>query len=240
MWQPVHTYSFLRHTLNIAGTVGSQQANLCAGKGDLFGSDMKLQDPISISGGDVRSLAYCELLCISTQGLAECLQPYPAFTDTFLQEFPNDLTYNLREGHEDFEVCWVVVCKDYAMIWATGWVGGQDEWMEGPTDNSLTDVKDPRRRTECCCIFCSFQDLPLTKSILFAQVNGKNRFLIKLIEPKIQTSKFCSSLTLCFEKEGPKRFGFCRLGKGFRTCKRPFLRLFSPNLTQPFSEHVDN
>ena len=52
----------------------------------------------------MRSLAYCELLCINTQGLVECLQPYPEFSEKFLGEFPNDLTYNLREGHEDIEV----------------------------------------------------------------------------------------------------------------------------------------
>lgn len=75
-----------------------------AGKGDLFGSDIKFEDPVSISGCDVRSLAYCELLCINTQGLVECLQPYPEFTEKFLEEFPNDLTYNLREGHEDIQV----------------------------------------------------------------------------------------------------------------------------------------
>ncbi|XP_076458511.1 LOW QUALITY PROTEIN: voltage-gated delayed rectifier potassium channel KCNH8-like [Babylonia areolata] len=80
-----------------------EQVVAILGKGDLFGSDIKFEDPVSISGGDVRSLAYCELLCINTQGLVECLQPYPEFSEKFLSEFPNDLTYNLREGHEDIE-----------------------------------------------------------------------------------------------------------------------------------------
>ncbi|XP_076453438.1 voltage-gated delayed rectifier potassium channel KCNH8-like isoform X2 [Babylonia areolata] len=80
-----------------------EQVVAILGKGDLFGSDIKFEDPVTISGGDVRSLAYCELLCINTQGLTECLQPYPDFSEKFLKEFPNDLTYNLREGHEDIE-----------------------------------------------------------------------------------------------------------------------------------------
>ncbi|KAL8577641.1 hypothetical protein ACOMHN_020250 [Nucella lapillus] len=80
-----------------------EQVVAILGKGDLFGSDIKFEDPVTISGGDVRSLAYCELLCVNTQGLTECLQPYPDFSEKFLKEFPNDLTYNLREGHEDIE-----------------------------------------------------------------------------------------------------------------------------------------
>lgn len=70
----------------------------------MFGTDIMFDNPISISGCDVRSLAFCELLCINTQGLVECLQPYPVFSEKFQKEFPNDLTYNLREGHEDIHV----------------------------------------------------------------------------------------------------------------------------------------
>ncbi|XP_025102647.1 potassium voltage-gated channel subfamily H member 8-like isoform X3 [Pomacea canaliculata] len=78
-----------------------EQVVAILGKGDLFGTDIMFDNPISISGCDVRSLAFCELLCINTQGLVECLQPYPVFSEKFQKEFPNDLTYNLREGHED-------------------------------------------------------------------------------------------------------------------------------------------
>ena len=37
------------------------------GKGDIFGTDLDYDDPVSVSGCDVRSLAYCELLCIQVK-----------------------------------------------------------------------------------------------------------------------------------------------------------------------------
>ncbi|XP_012936081.1 potassium voltage-gated channel subfamily H member 4 isoform X2 [Aplysia californica] len=71
------------------------------GKGDIFGTDLDYDDPVSISGCDVRSLAYCELLCIQVKGLCESILLYPDFAETFSRELPNDLTCNVREGHED-------------------------------------------------------------------------------------------------------------------------------------------
>ncbi|XP_048237827.1 potassium voltage-gated channel subfamily H member 8-like isoform X1 [Haliotis rufescens] len=71
------------------------------GKGDLFGTDIAFEEPISISACDVRSLAYCELLCINLKGLLDALALYPEFSEKFAQEIQHDLTYNLREGHDD-------------------------------------------------------------------------------------------------------------------------------------------
>ncbi|KAH9498163.1 Potassium voltage-gated channel sub H member 8, partial [Bulinus truncatus] len=133
-----------------------EQVVAILGKGDIFGTDLDYDDPVSISGCDVRSLAYCELLCIQVstvdclsvcllqtysvkslhpglsiriitswsvhyghyvllgplrslrpglsirvKGLVEALLLYPDFAETFNSELPNDLTYNVREGHED-------------------------------------------------------------------------------------------------------------------------------------------
>ncbi|XP_055870804.1 potassium voltage-gated channel subfamily H member 8-like isoform X3 [Biomphalaria glabrata] len=78
-----------------------EQVVAILGKGDIFGTDLDYDDPVSISGCDVRSLAYCELLCIQVKGLVDALLLYPDFAETFSTELPNDLTYNVREGHED-------------------------------------------------------------------------------------------------------------------------------------------
>ncbi|KAL3854945.1 hypothetical protein ACJMK2_014180 [Sinanodonta woodiana] len=71
------------------------------GKGDLFGTDINFDDPITVSGYDVRSLTYSELQCISLKGLVDVLGLYPEFSEMFTQELCNDLTYNLREGAEE-------------------------------------------------------------------------------------------------------------------------------------------
>ncbi|RUS72658.1 hypothetical protein EGW08_019580, partial [Elysia chlorotica] len=78
-----------------------EQVVAILGKGDIFGTDLDYDDPVSVSGCDVRSLAYCELLCIQVKGLVESLLLYPDYAETFNTELPNDLTYNVREGHED-------------------------------------------------------------------------------------------------------------------------------------------
>ncbi|XP_033728558.1 LOW QUALITY PROTEIN: potassium voltage-gated channel subfamily H member 8-like [Pecten maximus] len=75
------------------------------GKGDLFGTDINLEDPIGISCCDVRSLTYCELQGISIKGLAEVLSLYPDFADKFSQDIRHDLTYNLKEGTDESDVC---------------------------------------------------------------------------------------------------------------------------------------
>lgn len=41
---------------------------LFSGKGDLFGSDIDFNDPISVCNYDVRSLTYSELQCINIKG----------------------------------------------------------------------------------------------------------------------------------------------------------------------------
>ncbi|XP_060069596.1 potassium voltage-gated channel subfamily H member 8-like [Ylistrum balloti] len=71
------------------------------GKGDLFGTDINLEDPIGISCCDVRSLTYCELQGINVKGLAEVLNLYPDFAEKFSQDIRHDLTYNLKEGTDE-------------------------------------------------------------------------------------------------------------------------------------------
>ncbi|OWF51387.1 Potassium voltage-gated channel subfamily H member 8 [Mizuhopecten yessoensis] len=71
------------------------------GKGDLFGTDINLEDPVGISCCDVRSLTYCELQGINIKGLAEVLNLYPDFAEKFTQDIRHDLTYNLKEGTDE-------------------------------------------------------------------------------------------------------------------------------------------
>ncbi|XP_045178348.2 potassium voltage-gated channel subfamily H member 8-like [Mercenaria mercenaria] len=72
------------------------------GKGDLFGSDIDFNDPISVCNYDVRSLTYSELQCINLKGLTDVLLLYPDFAEKFAKDIHNDLTYNLRQtGEED-------------------------------------------------------------------------------------------------------------------------------------------
>lgn len=53
------------------------------------------------SSSDLKALTYCDLKCIHIPGLLEVLKLYPEFSDTFYSEILHDLTFNLREGHED-------------------------------------------------------------------------------------------------------------------------------------------
>ncbi|TMS18165.1 Potassium voltage-gated channel subfamily H member 8 [Larimichthys crocea] len=54
------------------------------GKGDLIGANLSLDDRVIKTNADVKALTYCDLQCINLKG-------------TDIQQ---DLTYNLREGHE--------------------------------------------------------------------------------------------------------------------------------------------
>ncbi len=76
------------------------------GKGDLFGTDLGYQqDQIVKSTCDVKSLTYCDLQCIHLKGLMETLGMYPEFSEKFSEDIQHDLTYNMREGWEEPEVC---------------------------------------------------------------------------------------------------------------------------------------
>ncbi|XP_063359627.1 potassium voltage-gated channel subfamily H member 8 isoform X2 [Cydia amplana] len=85
------------------------------GKGDLVGCDVNAhlhaynmgqsqnnnQDSVIVkSSSDVKALTYCDLKCISMNGLAEVLRLYPEYQQEFIQDIQHDLTYNLREGYE--------------------------------------------------------------------------------------------------------------------------------------------
>lgn len=73
------------------------------GKGDLFGSDLCLDEkiPISKSSCDVKSLTYCDLQCINLEGFKSVLRLYPEYAEHCANDLLNDLTYNLREGFVD-------------------------------------------------------------------------------------------------------------------------------------------
>lgn len=53
------------------------------------------------SSSDLKALTYCDLKCIHISGLLEVLKLYPEFSDTFHREIIHDLSFNLRETHED-------------------------------------------------------------------------------------------------------------------------------------------
>lgn len=81
------------------------------GKGDLFGTDLGFEDLTVKSSCDVKSLTYCDLQCVFLKGLTEVLESYPEFADKFGQDLQHDLTYNLREGYVDPEVCTSIVTE---------------------------------------------------------------------------------------------------------------------------------
>ncbi|XP_059206694.1 potassium voltage-gated channel subfamily H member 8 [Centropristis striata] len=70
------------------------------GKGDLIGANLSLDDRVIKTNADVKALTYCDLQCINLRGLYEVLDLYPEYSDHFVQDIQQDLTYNLREGHE--------------------------------------------------------------------------------------------------------------------------------------------
>ncbi|XP_053718415.1 potassium voltage-gated channel subfamily H member 8 [Synchiropus splendidus] len=70
------------------------------GKGDLIGANLSLDDRVIKTNADVKALTYCDLQCINLKGLYEVLDLYPEYSTHFVQDIQQDLTYNLREGHE--------------------------------------------------------------------------------------------------------------------------------------------
>ncbi|XP_028316812.1 potassium voltage-gated channel subfamily H member 8 [Gouania willdenowi] len=70
------------------------------GKGDLIGANLSLDDRVIKTNADVKALTYCDLQCINLKGLYEVLDLYPEYSHHFVQDIQQDLTYNLREGHE--------------------------------------------------------------------------------------------------------------------------------------------
>ncbi|XP_054847427.1 potassium voltage-gated channel subfamily H member 8 [Eublepharis macularius] len=70
------------------------------GKGDLIGANLSIKDQVIKTNADVKALTYCDLQCIILKGLFEVLDLYPEYAHKFVEEIQNDLTYNLREGHE--------------------------------------------------------------------------------------------------------------------------------------------
>ncbi|XP_045915121.1 potassium voltage-gated channel subfamily H member 8 [Micropterus dolomieu] len=70
------------------------------GKGDLIGANLSLDDRVIKTNADVKALTYCDLQCINLKGLYEVLDLYPEYSHRFVQDIQQDLTYNLKEGHE--------------------------------------------------------------------------------------------------------------------------------------------
>ncbi|XP_076006052.1 voltage-gated delayed rectifier potassium channel KCNH8 [Genypterus blacodes] len=70
------------------------------GKGDLIGANLSLDDRVIKTNADVKALTYCDLQCVNLRGLYEVLDLYPEYSHHFVQDIQQDLTYNLREGHE--------------------------------------------------------------------------------------------------------------------------------------------
>ncbi|CAA2962129.1 potassium voltage-gated channel subfamily H member 8-like, partial [Olea europaea subsp. europaea] len=53
------------------------------------------------SSSDLKALTYCDLKCIHISGLLDVLKLYPEFSDTFHREIIHDLSFNLRENHDE-------------------------------------------------------------------------------------------------------------------------------------------
>ncbi|XP_056375924.1 potassium voltage-gated channel subfamily H member 8 isoform X2 [Hyla sarda] len=70
------------------------------GKGDLIGANLSIKDQVIKTNADVKALTYCDLQCIILKGLYEVLDFYPEYAHKFVEDIQQDLTYNLREGHE--------------------------------------------------------------------------------------------------------------------------------------------
>ncbi|XP_072226361.1 voltage-gated delayed rectifier potassium channel KCNH8 [Leuresthes tenuis] len=70
------------------------------GKGDLIGANLSLDDRVIKTNADVKALTYCDLQCVNLKGLYDVLDLYPEYSHHFVQDIQQDLTYNLREGHE--------------------------------------------------------------------------------------------------------------------------------------------
>ncbi|XP_059828329.1 potassium voltage-gated channel subfamily H member 8 [Hypanus sabinus] len=70
------------------------------GKGDLIGANLADKDQVIKTSADVKALTYCDLQCINLKGLYEVLELYPEYSQKFKEDIYNNLTYNLREGHE--------------------------------------------------------------------------------------------------------------------------------------------
>ncbi|XP_030203586.1 potassium voltage-gated channel subfamily H member 8 [Gadus morhua] len=70
------------------------------GKGDLIGATLSVKERVIKTNADVKALTYCDMQCINLKGLYEVLDLYPEYSHQFVQDIQQDLTYNLREGHE--------------------------------------------------------------------------------------------------------------------------------------------
>ncbi|CAL8364200.1 unnamed protein product, partial [Arctogadus glacialis] len=70
------------------------------GKGDLIGATLSVKERVIKTNADVKALTYCDMQCINLRGLYEVLDLYPEYSHQFVQDIQQDLTYNLREGHE--------------------------------------------------------------------------------------------------------------------------------------------
>lgn len=85
--------------LNTSHTVYYLLCLCFPGRGDLIGSDCLTQEEVIKTNACVKALTYCDLQYISLKGLREVLCLYPDYAQKFITEIRNDLTYNLREGH---------------------------------------------------------------------------------------------------------------------------------------------
>lgn len=66
----------------------------------MIGANLSLDNRVIKTNADVKALTYCDLQCINLKGLYEVLDLYPEYSQNFVQDIQQDLTYNLREGHE--------------------------------------------------------------------------------------------------------------------------------------------
>lgn len=87
------------HSLIYCFKDSNVSSGVCAGKGDLIGSDSLTKEQVIKTNANVKALTYCDLQYISLKGLREVLRLYPEYAQKFISEIQHDLTYNLREGN---------------------------------------------------------------------------------------------------------------------------------------------
>lgn len=97
----------------------SHSLSAWAGKGDLIGANLSLDNRVIKTNADVKALTYCDLQCINLKGLYEVLDLYPEYSHHFVQDIQQDLTYNLREGHEAHVSPSKYWCIDSTYNWLT-------------------------------------------------------------------------------------------------------------------------
>ncbi|KAL4629687.1 potassium voltage-gated channel subfamily H member 8 [Arapaima gigas] len=129
------------------------------GKGDLIGANMSINERVIKTNADVKALTYCDLQCINLKGLYEVLDLYPEYSHRFVQDIQQDLTYNLREGHESHASIFILFFSVVKMSMETKGNGRvircypsitEDQEEDDEEDEATPLAPDSERQREYC------------------------------------------------------------------------------------------